>query len=508
MMSQKSRLPIAVIVVVTFLAGVLFTTAGANVFGFGDRVGTTGSAKNNEITLTQPGTVVELEEAFTQVAQAVNEAVVQIQIERAAPSTRQGQNPFEGTPFEDFFGPFGPSPNQGIPQRGLGSGVIVRSNGYIVTNNHVVADADQLQVKMLDGAVYDATVIGTDPYSDLAVVKIDQENLPTIAYGDANELRVGQWVMAFGSPLDPDLSNTVTAGIISALGRLTSMGEGVQNYIQTDAAINPGNSGGPLVNLRGQLVGINTAIISRTGGYQGIGFAIPVSQVELVIEQLIETGSVRRAQLGVRFNPASESLIQALDLPRGAANVVDVVEGSAAERAGIQAGDVITAVNGNELNNSLQLSQIISSLRPGENVQITINRNGDEQNVNVELGEAQRPEGTATATPDEGDTEDPEQMVERLGLGISNVTPDVIQRFELEANTRGVVVSEVDPASDAFQEAGIRQGMVITEVDRRPVTNVGEFQRIYNGIDGGETFLVRLKLPGGGETVTALTKPE
>ncbi len=314
--------------------------------------------------------------------------------------------------------------------------------------------------------------------------------------------------MAFGSPLDPDLSNTVTAGIISALGRLTSMGEGVQNYIQTDAAINPGNSGGPLVNLRGELVGINTAIVSRTGGYQGIGFAIPVSQVELVTEQLIETGSVRRAQLGVRFNPASQSLIQALKLPRGAANVVDVVEGSAAERAGIQPGDVITAVNGNELTNSLQLSQIISSLRPGETVQITINRNGEERTLNVELGEAQRTGSTTAATPDEDDSADTDQLVERLGLGISNITPEIIQRFELEQNTSGVFVSEVDPASDAYREAGIRQGMVITEVDRKPVTNVREFQRIYNSIDAGETFLVRLKLPGGGETVTALTKPE
>ncbi len=505
MMSQKSRIPVAVIVVVTFLAGVLFTTAGANIFGLGDRVGTSGAAKDTGIKLTQPASVAELEEAFTQVAQAVNEAVVQIQIERTAPSGRQGRNPFEGTPFEDFFGPFDvPS----VPQRGLGSGVIVRSNGYIVTNNHVVSDADQLQVKMLDGAVYDAKVIGTDPYSDLAVIKIEQENLPTIAYGDANELRVGQWVMAFGSPLDPDLSNTVTAGIISALGRLTSMGEGVQNYIQTDAAINPGNSGGPLVNLRGELVGINTAIVSRTGGYQGIGFAIPVSQVELVTEQLIETGSVRRAQLGVRFNPASQSLIQALKLPRGAANVVDVVEGSAAERAGIQPGDVITAVNGNELTNSLQLSQIISSLRPGETVQITINRNGEERTLNVELGEAQRTGSTTAATPDEDDSADTDQLVERLGLGISNITPEIIQRFELEQNTSGVFVSEVDPASDAYREAGIRQGMVITEVDRKPVTNVREFQRIYNSIDAGETFLVRLKLPGGGETVTALTKPE
>lgn len=508
-MSGIGKASIAVIVVIAFISGVLFTTAGANFFGLSEFVGTESAARTAEIDLEPLEAAVELEEVFTRVAEAVNEAVVQIQVTQEAPRTQQ-RNPFEGTPFEDFFGPWGgPGPGNGAPREGLGSGVVVREDGYIVTNNHVVERASELTVVFLNGDRYPAEVVGVDPYSDLAVVKIEAENLPAIGYGEADDLRVGQWVMAFGSPLRQDLGNTVTAGIISALGRLTAQGESVQNYIQTDAAINPGNSGGPLVNLRGQLIGINTAIISQTGGYQGIGFAIPVNTVRRVADQLITTGRVERARLGVRFGPASQSLIEALELPRGAAVVASIEPGSAAERAGLREGDVIIAINGKTLGNYLELSQRISQMDPGERIQITINRDGEEEVVTAVLGEASADE-TASATPGRrgGGDDSPEQTLENLGLGISNLTPDLARRLGLEEDIDGVVVTEVDPESEAYDEGGIRRGWIITEIDRQPVSSVADFQRIYRSIEPGTMFLVRAVVPEGGTTVTALRKPE
>ncbi len=509
-MSSKGRVSVAVFFVAAFLAGILFTTVGANVFNLGDKIGATSSARDTAIDPATIGAALELEEAFTAVAESVNPAVVQILAEKTVqPGEGNSRNPFEGTPFEDFFGPNGPSRPSPYPSQGLGSGAIIREDGYIATNNHVVEEADELQVMMLDGTKYDAELIGTDPYTDLAVIKVDAENLPFVSVGNSDELKVGQWVMAFGSPLSPTLSNTVTAGIISALGRLTPGNEGgVQNYIQTDAAINPGNSGGPLVDLRGQLVGINTAIYSRTGGNQGIGFAIPSNTIKRVTDQLITSGSVRRAQLGVRYGPASQSVIRALNLPRGAASVAGVEPGSAAEKAGIRAGDIIVAVNGNRLDNSLQLSQIISNMEPGSEVRITLNREGDERAVTVTLGEA--PGAAAAASSENGASPDrPERMMEELGFGISNLTAEARSNMELPEDVKGVLVTSVDQSSVAFREANIQRGAIITEVNRKPISSVADFQNVYRDIKPGETFLVRMRLPEQeAVTVTALTKPE
>lgn len=519
-MSAKSKVSIVVFVVASFLAGVMFTTVGANIFDLGDRIGTASRAADSDYTgTTFNGQASDLESAFTAVSEAVNPTVVQIlseRVTRAPSSPFGGRNPFEGTPFEDFFG-FGNGPQQEreFRQQGLGSGVIIRADGFIATNNHVVEGAEELQVRMFDGSVYDATVVGTDPLSDLAVIRIEGEDLPHVSFGNSDDVRVGQWVMAFGSPLSAELSNTVTAGIISALGRLTPQpgGQGVHNFIQTDAAINPGNSGGPLVNLRGELVGINTMIYSRTGGFQGIGFSIPVNTVRVVVDQLIDTGTVRRARLGVNYNLASEALIRALDLPRGAAQVANVVPGSAADRAGIQAGDVIVAINGNRLTNHLQLSQQIAAMQPGERVSITINRDGDERSVSVTLGEAEDgAQATARASdqePGQDRTQDDSTMMESLGLRLSNITPAVAQRLGIEGTTQGVVVIEVDRNSVAYREANLRPSMVIVEVDRKPVRNLNEFRRIYNDVPDGADFLVRLQIPGedGSTMITALTKP-
>ncbi len=518
-MSAKSKVSIVVIVIASFVGGVMFTTMGANIFNLGEMIGTESRAAQSDYSgTTFNGSASDLEDAFTSVSEAVNPTVVQIlseRVTRAPSSPFGGRNPFEGTPFEDFFG-FG-APPQGereFRQQGLGSGVIIREDGYIATNNHVVEGAEELQVRLFDGSMYDASVVGTDPLSDLAVIRIEGDNLPHVSFGNSDDVRVGQWVMAFGSPLSAELSNTVTAGIISALGRLTPQpgGQGVHNFIQTDAAINPGNSGGPLVNLRGQLVGINTMIYSRTGGFQGIGFSIPVNTVRAVVDQLIETGSVRRARLGVEYNVASETLIRALDLPRGAAQVANVVDGSAADRAGIEAGDVIVAINGNRLTNHLQLSQQIAAMQPGEQVRLTVNRNGDERTISVSLGEAEGEPQTASRTPspDSGDdADDDSATMESLGLRLSNVTPAVANRLGIDSGAEGVVVLEVDRSSVAYREANIRPSMLIVELDRKPVRNMSDFRRIYNELPAGADFLIRLEIPGQQQStmITALTKP-
>ncbi|RMH63732.1 MAG: Do family serine endopeptidase [Bacteroidetes bacterium] len=507
-------LSVAALLVVAFLTGVFFTTAGTNLFDGTRDVITASHAFPDEggtaIDEIDLNSVAALEDAFTTVAERVNPTVVQILAEKTV-NRPSFVNPFEGTPFEDFFGgPMGDR-QQPFQTRGLGSGVIVREDGYIITNNHVVEGADELSVRLFDGTEHEAEIVGTDAFSDIAVIRIQVDDLPYVSFGSKEDIRVGQWVLAFGSPLSEELSNSVTAGIISAVGRLTSSGNGtggVQNYIQTDAAINPGNSGGPLIDLRGRLVGINTAIYTRTGGYQGIGFAVPVDVVRNVSEQLIENGTVQRARLGVQYTAASEALIRALDLPQGAAQVRVVVPGSAADEAGIQEGDVIVALNGKPLRNSLELSDTIAGLRPGQTISITINREGEEMTLDVKLGAASDEE-TAGLGNDGRPGRDSESMMEGLGLSLSDLTPDLARQLGLEETIDGVVVTNVEPTSEAYRDAGIRRGMIITEVDRKPVKNLRDFQAIYREIEPGDTFLVRLRdAQNAGSFITALTKPE
>ena len=519
-MTEKGRVPIAIIVVVAFLSGIMFTTVGANIFNLGDNVGVESrAADGTAIDRGLPG-ASDLEGAFTEVAERVNPTVVQITAEKLVTRERgQTRNPFEGTPFEDFFG--GPrgfeGPEQPMPQMGLGSGVIIRQDGYILTNNHVIDGADELTVIMMNGGRFDAEVVGADPVSDVAVIKINQDNLPFVSFGNSEEIRVGQWVMAFGSPLSADLSNTVTAGIISATGRLQggigtgSQGQGpsqIHNFIQTDAAINRGNSGGPLVDLNGRLIGINTAIISQTGGNMGIGFAIPVNTVEMVSDQLIESGQVNRARLGVQFGPASESLIEALELPRGAAVISQVLPGSSAAQSGLQAGDIIISVNGEELSNHLQLSLLIGGMHPGDEVSLTVVRDEDRRSFDVELGGWDASEETASADNGERELSGRDQMMENLGFGLSDITPEIARRAGLAQGVSGVMVTEINPASEAYRDANLRQGHIIIEVDRQPVRNLNEFEDVYNDIEPGATFLIKMLVGEEQTSITALTKPE
>ncbi len=513
-MSATRKVSIVVLVVAAFAAGILFTTAGANWFDSGETVATPTRAEGT--TAINPSTTAgtaptAFEEAFTRVAESVNPTVVQIRAEQA-PSERQMRNPFEGTPFEDFFGR---PPQQRRRSPALGSGVIIRSNGYIVTNNHVVANAQDLSVVTYDNRELNAEVVGTDPFSDLAVIKIEETGLPAISFGNSNSIRAGQWVLAFGSPLSMDLENTVTAGIISAVGRvsenLTQINAAAE-LIQTDAAINPGNSGGPLVNLNGELIGINSAIVSRSGGYQGIGFSIPVNVVDDVTTQLIESGEVQRGYLGVRFGAVSSSLARALDVPRGAAQVTSVESSTPAAEAGLKENDIIIAVDGQQLTNFNQLRTTVSSKRPGESVELTVvSPRGDERTVTIEL--ANRDEYLADSGSNSGNTPQSESgSLEQMGLSLQTVTPRLLQRLGIEPSEefQGAIVTDIDPNSSTYKDADVRRGDIIVEVDRQPISSREDFMEVYAGIESGASFLVRIIRIQEGEpvsTLTALTKP-
>ncbi|MDZ7369846.1 MAG: DegQ family serine endoprotease [candidate division KSB1 bacterium] len=388
------------------------------------------------------------------------------------------------TDVPEFWRQFFNVPEEQIRQ-GLGSGVIVDENGYILTNNHVVENADELQVTIGTSA-FDAKIIGRDPQSDLAVIKIDAKNLTPIKMGDSDELEVGEWVLAIGNPFSELLDQTVTAGIVSAKGRsgLTRGEISFEDFIQTDAAINPGNSGGALVNLKGELVGINTMIFSTSGGNVGIGFAIPINLAKNVMKQLIEKGRVTRGWLGVYIGNVSEETAEAfgLDKPRGAL-VNQVTENSPAEEAGLKNGDVILKVNDKEIRDSSMLMNTIAAMAPGTRVTLTIWRDGKEKSVSVKLGE--RPDTFAEDTQKEtkGNT---------LGLEVANLTAETQRRLGTNYDEEGVLVVRVVNNSPADRQ-GIRIGDLIKEVNRRQVTNVREFNSVINEVKPGEVVLFRIK---------------
>lgn len=519
-MSVKRTVPLALFIIAAFLGGIFFTTLGANLLSRGDITAVSRAASTSygegttEINADRVRTALDLEDAFTLVAETVNPTVVQIRSDKVI---QQQERTLQGTPFEDFFSPFGGSPDgnpgQEYHSEGLGSGVIARSDGYIITNNHVIDGADELEVRLFDGKFYTAQVIGADPLSDLAIIKIDADNLPAISYGDNDQIRVGQWVMAVGSPLSQDLGNSVTVGIVSALGRTSDQMRNLNafaSFIQTDAAINPGNSGGPLVDLRGRLIGLNSAIYSRSGGYQGIGFAIPVDVVENVATQLIDRGSVSRGFLGVEFDGVSETLSQAMDVPRGAAQIVRIVPGSAAEQSGLEKNDIVIAVEGHALQDANQIRTIIGNKHPGDQIKLDIVRNERDQTVAVTLGE--RPDDAGGQIQERVQQNDEETSMESLGLGgLRNVTPEILRGLEVEAaDVEGIIIGEIDRNSAAYREAELRQRDIIVEVDRQKVASKSEFLEVYKGIESGDSFLVRVLRPQGGQLVsflTALEKP-
>jgi serine protease Do len=435
-------------------------------------------------------------QAYERIAKAVTPAIVAIQSTQVI---KLQQSPFSMDPFfRQFFGDM--FPQFSIPreqrQHALGSGVIVSADGYIVTNNHVVAKATEIQVILSDKRTFKGKVVGADPQTDIAVVKIEGTDLPTVLFGDSNQLKVGDTVLAFGNPFGQYF--TVTRGIVSALGR-SGMGiEGFENFIQTDAAINPGNSGGALVNVRGQVVGINTAILSGNsgpggeGGSVGIGFAIPSNMAKHVMEDLIKTGKVTRGYLGVQIRSLDESLAKQFKVPDTAGALVeDVSPGGPAEKAGIKNGDVIRKLNGQTVEDSGQLTAVITNLNPGTETTLEILRDGQPMTIKVTLGE--RPTNLSVRAGAGG-----VQEGTLRGIAVQNLTPSVREQLGLPASVTGVVITRLDPNSPAAQQ-GLQPGDVIEGINRQPVRSAADFNRLAAQATG--QTLLRINRQGTGAFV-------
>jgi serine protease Do len=454
--------------------------------------------------ISQPGIqhAEALSMTFRDVAREVLPAVVSIETRaKAVQISNNGQgprSPMEDEFFKRFFGDNLPPQleenfrQRQMPQRrGSGSGFIVGDDGVILTNAHVVAGADQVTVTLYDGRELEATEWHADPRSDVAIVRVDAgEKLPTVPFGDASEIEIGDWVLALGNPFD--IGTTVTQGIISAKGRSTGINE-VESYLQTDAAINPGNSGGPLVNLRGEVVGINTAISTRSGGFDGVGFAIPVNTARWVAEQLIATGSVKRAYLGVTLQPMSADLRRQFgaDVNEGAL-VASVFEGSPAANANVDTGDVIVEFAGQKVTNSSQLQGIVERLQIDKTYPMTVLRDGERVRLEVTLKQmpgdftpalkraAQQPASPST-----------QQQYDELGLEVLSLDSEAAAQLSLAEGTEGVLVGSVEPGSPA-SSAGLRRGDVIHKVGSTKVTSPDEFAEAVKelSLESGVALLV------------------
>jgi serine protease Do len=443
------------------------------------------------------GGAESLASAFRTASRTALPGVVFVQVEAAPQSvSRQIPDQYRGTPFEDFFG----SPQQPGAQRprmGSGSGFIVSSDGYVLTNNHVVENASRVTVQLTDKREFEATVVGRDPNTDVAVLKIEGKDLPTVRLGNAEELQIGDWVLALGYPMS--LGETVTAGIVSAKGK--SIGIMQQNkeaaaplehFIQTDAAINPGNSGGPLVNLRGEVIGINTAIASPTGTYSGYGFAVPIQLAKRVADDLIRYGAVHRPKLGVQIKDVQPADVEVFGLTGAQGSVVAAVPEGPARDAGIQLGDVIVAVEGKPIKDTGELMERIALRQPGERVQLELVRYGDRKRMSVKLGAFEAaPAARAAGTAADRDA------VSRLGFAATELTPALAQRMGLETSG-GVVVTQVDPMGPAPREL---TGLRLERINGKEIRSLDDLRSAAGSLRAGQTVSVIGRLGDGTETI-------
>jgi serine protease Do len=422
--------------------------------------------------------------SYAPVVERVMPAVVTIRVEKRATMIPTDQQIPEE--FRRFFGDQLPQMRgqrqpRGI-QRGLGSGVIASQDGYILTNNHVVEGVDTVKVELPDNRTFTAKVVGTDPATDLAVVKIDAKNLPFLVFGDSDAVKIGDVALAFGNPLN--VGQTVTSGIISAKGRQTpDGGAGYQDFLQTDAAINHGNSGGALVNAGGELIGINSQILSPSDGNIGLGFAIPSNMAKSVMDQLIAGGTVRRAKLGVSIQPISPDMASALGLESSRGALVSTVdEGSPAAKAGLKQGDVITHYNGKPVADNNQLRNAVAATTPGTSVPLTVLRNGKSETLHATVGELTPAKDTAAAPSGE-----PSRG--KYGMSVQPLTPDAAEEAGVRRGTTGVIITDVDPSGLAA-DSQLQEGDVIEKVNGKPVRTGEEFRAALDRTDGKPSLLL------------------
>ena len=448
----------------------------------------------------RPGSFADLADKFSPAV--VNITTATTVAGNAAP------NPIvpEGSPFEDFFREF-QDRNRGGEDRprrssALGSGFVISEDGYVVTNNHVIESADEITIEFFNGTELDATVVGTDPKTDIALLKVETEGpLPYVDFGDSDNARVGDWVLAMGNPLGQGFS--VSAGIVSARNRALS--GTYDDYIQTDAAINRGNSGGPLFNLDGQVIGVNTAILSPNGGSIGIGFSMASNVVKRVVNQLQEYGETRRGWLGVRIQDVTPDLAESMGMEQArGALVTDVPEGPAME-AGMESGDVIVKFDGADVEDTRALVRRVGNTEVGKTVDVVVLRGGEETPLAVTLGRREQAEGAIPAAQPGGETEEqaPAQT-EMMGLTLSQVTPDLMEQLDLGDDAQGLVVVDVDEMSDAYDK-GLRAGDLITEAGQQKVATTDELTaRITEARDAGRKSILLLVRRAGDPRFVAL----
>ena len=444
--------------------------------------------------------------AFVNVVKKAKPAVVHIKVEKTTKGGEYGagqipeemrNNPF----FEHFFGPQfrQQQPKQrDFKQQGQGSGFIISKDGFILTNNHVVEGADVIKVILADNREFDAKVVGTDPQTDVALLKIeDPENLPVLPTGDSSALEAGEWVIAIGNPFG--LSQTVTIGVVSATGRSSVGINEYENFIQTDAAINPGNSGGPLINGRGEVVGINTALFSRTGGYMGIGFAIPINMAKSIEDQLQKKGKVVRGWLGVVIQNVDKELADSFGLKQaGGILVSEIQNNSPASAAGLKQGDVIVKLNDIELEDVSDLRNRVALLEPGSTAMLQIIRDGRDKKIQVTIGE--QPSGFRTA----GKAINNQNSLEQFGLTLQELTPELADKFDYKENS-GLIISDIKPGSPA-DDARLKPGYLVEEIDKVKVGNLNDLKKALEQVKKTGKMLLRVRFGDYSTYVVLATK--
>ncbi len=443
-------------------------------------------------------TAPPMDQGFVGVAKSATPAIVNISATRTikgpsgAPMTPFFEDPFFRQFFGDEFRRQFEVPRERREQS-LGSGVVVDSNGLIITNNHVVAKADEIKVLLGDKREFKGKVVGTDPKTDIAVVKVDAKGLPAIAWGDSDALQVGEYVLAIGNPFG--LNQTVTMGIVSAVGRADVGIAEYEDFIQTDAAINPGNSGGALVNVRGELIGINTAIFSQSGGYMGVGFAVPSNMAKSVMDNLVKTGKVTRGWLGISIQDVTPDLAKQFSLPEAkGALVTDILENSPAAKAGLLQGDVIVSYDGKPVENPGSLRNHVAQTGIGKKVKVGVVRDKKEKEFEITITEQPK---DISRKGDEGSSVSPDEEVSTAlaGIEVRDLTPDLARRLGLTKADKGVVITRIEPGSTAA-DSGLREGDLVVELNRQAIKSVKDYNRLASKMGKQDTVLLLVNRKG------------